>query len=116
MDKIYSAKNKNTYPKIIIDKEVNFPNSNNNIKSLTVEEWNDMLHHTHDASALVFSDGQTITETITTIVEENIKLRRYLDEELVTLKQDIQDLKDNANGSLNIGDWDAETDEVDDNP
>ena len=104
------------FPEVKIDKQANYPNAAGNIKKITVEEWNDMLHHTHDASALVFSDGQTITETITTIVEENIKLRRYIDEELVTLKQDIQDLKDNANGSLNIGDWDAETDEVDHNP
>ena len=75
--------NKNTYPAVIIDKDVNFENSNHNIKSLTVEEWVDINHHTHNISTLLDSNGNYVGD----LFEE--------------VRESLADLNDRANNTAN---------------
>ena len=49
------------YPRVVIDTKENNPNSSNMIKHLTNEEWQDILHHTHNIGDIVGGDGTTIS-------------------------------------------------------
>ena len=40
--------NSNNYPKILTDTDKNFPSSTGMVKSLSVEEYNDLMHHSHE--------------------------------------------------------------------
>ena len=57
IQKISNKPYTNTYPKIEVDHDINFPNSVYNIKHVTVEEWNDLLHHTHKQANILDDDG-----------------------------------------------------------
>lgn len=60
--------NKSKYPKILIDttKQSAIPNGKH---SLTVEEYYDIMHHTHNLSDIVLENG-TDGESPTTIEEK----------------------------------------------
>lgn len=54
---VYGAK----FPPIQMDGTVNYPNAQYNIKKITVEEYNDLLHHTHKLNELMDSEGHFLT-------------------------------------------------------
>lgn len=84
-----SSTYENKYPEIIIDTDTQSANPLLK-KAITVEEWNDLLHHTHKEFNSSTADGTPITD-------ENAS--RILDklDELTTLIQDqandISDIK-----------------------
>lgn len=49
------------YPRVVMDTKENNPNSSNMIKHLTNEEWQDVLHHTHNIGDIIGGDGTTIS-------------------------------------------------------
>lgn len=61
----------NKYPQIIMDSRKNSANTLIQ-KRISVEDWNDLLHHTHNASDLVIdSEGTTYSDMQNTIAELN---------------------------------------------
>jgi hypothetical protein len=48
------------FPKIQVDSFVNYPNAANNIIKITVEEWQDLLHHTHKVTDILDTEGNFI--------------------------------------------------------
>lgn len=110
---------KDKYPKIIIDEEKQAINPSMKYP-LTVEEYYDLLHHTHDISSLTSSDGNsemtgdiitnitnlttTIQELQQTIIEQNqtiINLQESIDRLNNYVDQDIQADIDNDNNNNN---------------
>jgi len=86
------------YPEIVVDKAGN--TSNGNLKyNLTVEEYYDLLHHTHSSAD---TEDATLTERIQSI-----------ESQLTQLKTEVQNLSD---GGLDVGDWDATTPEKETDP
>ena len=53
---LYSPK----FPKIQLDSFINYPNAANNIVKITVEEWQDLLHHTHKVTDILDTEGNFI--------------------------------------------------------
>lgn len=106
-----------TYPKISFDEKVNYPNAQFNIKKITVEEWNDLLHHTHRQAEILDNNGEFIgqegaaavsaeevnelKEQINTLIEQN----RALASRITALENAVNESSDD---SIFIGDWDAE--------
>lgn len=106
------------YPEIVIDKDPNSPNSRM-IHNLTVEQYYDLMHHTHenigtgDPSAdstykEILEKVNSMQGTIKTITEENNSLKQ----EINSMKNEISDIKSNSSG-VYIGDMDATTPEID---
>ena len=56
-----------TNPKIIMETDVNYPGAVGIEKKITVEEWNDLLHHTHESSE------PTETETVEPYDDTEVK-------------------------------------------
>ena len=52
----------NKYPEIIVDKTRN--SALNASKILSIEEYNDLMHHTHDLSTLTLSSGDHAGDNI----------------------------------------------------
>ena len=50
-----------SYPQIVIDEQVNYPNANTLIYKLTAEQFQDIMHHTHKISDLIGGDGAVIS-------------------------------------------------------
>jgi len=48
------------FPEVKFDKQANYPNAAGNIKKITVEEWNDILHHTHSVGTFVDNNGEFV--------------------------------------------------------
>ena len=48
------------YPEIKLDEAGNYQSANTDLKRVTVEEWNDLLHHTHKAGTFVDDNGNFI--------------------------------------------------------
>lgn len=48
------------FPLITIDNETNYQNASNGIRYITIEEYQDIMHHTHKVSDLVDADGNFI--------------------------------------------------------
>ena len=61
--------NRSKYPEIIVDKDANMASGSLNTHHLTVEEYYDLLHHTHGFSDLVDDEGTSINELVE-IVDE----------------------------------------------
>ena len=108
---IYGA----TFPKVVLDTNINYPNAHFNIKRITVEEWNDILHHTHKASEILDDDGNMPGSTIARItVEEYAEMKETIqtlteqNTELISRIAALENASD-ANGDITIGDWDVET-------
>lgn len=105
-----------TYPKISFDKKVNYPNAQFNIKKITVEEWNDLLHHTHRQAEILDNNGEFIgqegaeevnelKEQINTLIEQN----RALASRITALENaGSGGGSASSDGGIFIGDWDAE--------
>ena len=72
MPHIYKSK----YPKIIVDKDANSVNDQLQ-KKMTIEEYYDILHHTHDIESLSNSSGTTIQEMYNTILETQQTLNDF---------------------------------------
>lgn len=116
---IYGA----TFPKVTLDTNINYPNAHFNIKRITVEEWNDILHHTHKASEILDDDGNMSSSTIARVtVEEYTEMKESIQtliEQNTELMSRIAALENassgsgentgDANGGITIGDWDVET-------
>ena len=109
-----------TYPKISIDEHVNYPNAQFNIKKITVEEWNDLLHHTHRQSEILDNNGEFIgqegatavsaeevnelKEQVNTLIEQN----RALASRITALENAGSSGSAGSDDGIFIGDWDAE--------
>lgn len=52
--------NPSKFPAIVIDKTTNYPNGKGTKKSLTIEEYQDLMHHTHKVTDLVDADGNPV--------------------------------------------------------
>lgn len=97
MDNLFNL-NPSKYPEIIIDKTRNSVLNANKILSL--EEYNDLMHHTHDISSLIASSGGVVPgtdelyELISRLTQRVESLEEYM-------SQDIQVVIDEDN--LNTG-------------
>ena len=88
---------KNKYPEIVIDKRENAVNGNNATIRLTVEDYVDLLHHTHKASDIIgYTPGEggsldpTIIERIETLEVANASMQSQIED----LKQKNEELMD----------------------
>lgn len=95
------------YPEIIIDKKRNSALNANKILSL--EEYNDLMHHTHDASTLIMGSGSSnSTSNIESVINE-------LNQTINNLSQTIESLTGRINTLENYVDNDMQLDINDDN-
>ena len=100
------------YPRVVMDTKENNPNSSNMIKHLTNEEWQDVLHHTHNIGDIIGGDGTTISAGEVSKEEFNT-LKAQLqsaNQTIINMQTTIQQLQ-NANTTLQ-GELDALKDEV----
>lgn len=82
------------YPKIITDASGNSVNEGLK-KIVTIEEWYDISHHTHDISTLSVSDDGVSYDELVAMVNE-------LQEMVKTLQAQVSNMP-------SVGDWDVET-------
>lgn len=95
---IYGA----TYPKVSIDERINNPNAQFNTKRISVEEWNDLLHHTHKLSEILGGEnseaGNITAEDLVELKKQVAELTALLTdtttEELLTILSEPQDTTD----------------------
>ena len=109
------AKNKYSYPKIIMDNNTNYPGANTNIRRITVEEWNDLLHHTHEGIGSASSDETITKEQYDALKEEVDQLEvdlinngtgdaattgsvESIGQRIVTIENDVADVKSDLEG------------------
>lgn len=132
MSNIYVSK----YPSIVVDKSTNSVNESLK-KVMTVEEYYDLKHHTHDISSLAVSDGNmtynelqtlvtemsdiinnlndTIEQQNTTIEQQNDIIQRLeadtteLKELINTQNNVINKIKLEMENMASVSDWDIET-------
>jgi len=97
MSKVYTSK----YPKIITDNRGNSVNESLK-KQLTIEEYYDIMHHTHDASSILNKEDIANYEEM----QNSIK---SLTETVNTLQVTIKNMQDQINNMPPIGDWDTDT-------
>ncbi len=137
---VYSPK----FPKVQLDQKINYPNAASNIKKLTIEEWEDILHHTHQVDFLVDEEGNFINpdalpggsggkvqvtkeefDTLKSTVESQAELISSQSELITTLQNNITALEakvdslEPSGGGDNtngfiVGDWDAEQEGIQD--
>ena len=120
-----------TFPKVVIDESVNYPNAQYNVKSITVEEWNDLLHHTHVMHDILDNNGEFIgKEVASNIIEgagggsqgggsgsassqdvEDLKSKiESLESQLEAVTSRLAQLEQSSgDGGIIIGDYDVET-------
>lgn len=103
------------YPAIVMDKSANSANESLK-KTLTVEEYYDFLHHTHDASSLVVDeDGMTYDQMQTTITELKQTINdlntiiKKLESDNTELKRSIENINKEISNMASVSDWDVET-------
>lgn len=95
------------YPKIITDDKGNSVNESL-AKKLTIEEYYDLLHHTHSVTDLVISGGMSYDElqnTVKTLSEMLNNLIGIVQVQQVT----IDEMKAEMATIANIKDWDVTT-------
>jgi seryl-tRNA synthetase len=94
------------YPEIVIDQTTNSPNSNMSIR-LTVEQYHDLLHHTHKVVDLVGNDKVASTEDVAELKESSTKLS----ESISTLESKLEELSNKLNtyieNDIGVLDYDA---------
>ena len=97
------------YPKIVIDSIHNSVNESL-AKRWTIEEFYDIMHHTHNIEDLVGSleNGGDYTE-IKNTVAELIQTVNELKTENEELKKIIKEITDEISNMTSVGDWDVET-------
>lgn len=106
------------YPLIVIDdKNTNYPNAANNIKKITVEEWQDLLHHTHPLAEILDAEGIRLGDAgssdvsleefnnLKNTVEAQNSLITNLQAEIAQLQTTITEMA--SRGGIEIGDWDV---------
>ena len=114
------------FPLIQLDANVNYPNAANNIKKVTVEEWQDLLHHTHKLSEILDDSGEflggegsadggvsvaafnELKETVqqqAQTIQTQAETIAQLQESLSQLINTVNNIN-NSNGII-IGDWDV---------
>lgn len=133
--------NKSKYPEIVIDKNANMGSGSHNNRMLTVEEYYDLLHHTHSISDILDDEGyspselgglveemkntmDTMAETITqaneTIealrakVADNAQVIENLTQGLVAVDQQIETINHKLEEAYQVSDYDATTPEIED--
>lgn len=117
-----------TFPKIVVDETINYPNSATLKKNVSVEEWNDLFHHTHCISDIVDENGvalggsgsipasgggvsveeyQALQNKVTTLESTIATLQQTIS----TLLSDVEALKSSSGSSdsdgIDVGDWDV---------
>ena len=124
------------YPSIVVDKAANSVNESLK-KVVTVEEYYDLRHHTHDIATLAVAEGSmtynemqttvtelletindlnttvqeqnnTIQEQNNTIVEQNNTIKR-IEEANEELRKAIETINNELSNMASISDWDVET-------
>ena len=103
MSHVYTS----VYPTIIIDDRPNSVNDSMQ-KKITVEEYYDLMHHTHDISSLTNNNGMTYDEIVNTINE----LKSTIAEQqkiINNLSNDIANLNNEVSNMPPVSDWDVET-------
>lgn len=120
--------NVSKFPKITFDESLNA-----NIKmtkNLTIEEYLDLLHHTHDGVSEIGGMLEKISTLETKVAELEEKLKESgvtggddvsaLSEKVDNLQSQLTDLDSEldtyVDEDLQISDWDATTPEIDSNP
>ena len=110
-----------TFPTIQIDKQTNYPNAANNIKKITVEEWQDLLHHTHKLPDILDKDGNFLGQNTSADgsvsieafnqLQETVQTQREtittLTERLEALEAAVRNINTSSTNGIIIGDWDA---------
>lgn len=102
------------FPKILIDKKGNSPNESLQ-KKITIEEYYDLMHHTHNISTLIIDeDGTTyqeVQDTINKLNGEITNLRNTV-QELQKSNNELKEIVQNLTGEITntpaVSDWDVE--------
>lgn len=120
---------KSKYPEIIMDNNNNSPNGYTKY-NLTVEQYYDLLHHTHNSSDLVGGSGEgggsNISQTVSDLVKKVEALQNTVNkqdeiikslnttiqgqnENIEQISKQIDDISGPDSGIVDVGDWDVET-------
>ena len=94
MSNMYTSK----YPTIVTDKRINSVNESLQ-KKLTIEEYYDLTHHTHNIDHLISSGGMSYGEMQNAI----LSLTKTVEELLKT----VDELKKQAANTPTVSDWDV---------
>ena len=115
-----------SFPLIQIDPVTNYPNAANNIKKITVEEWQDILHHTHKLPEILDNDGNFLGQNASSdgsvsleafnelkntvdsqkeIIQSQASIIADLQESIAELTQTVNSLK--SSSGIMVADWDA---------
>lgn len=78
----------NKYPEIITDKTRN--SALNASKILSIEEYNDLMHHTHDLSTLILSSGDHAGDDMNSTINAIYTLINDLISRVEALEQYVQ--------------------------
>ena len=120
MSNIYSSK----YPNVLIDKRGNSVNQSLQ-KRLTIEEYYDLVHHTHNMSDIVMDigegEGNNYTELMSSMSKLNDRINQLVStvetqqktiedqkKTIESLTQTVEELKDDIINTPSI-DWDPDT-------
>ena len=103
------------YPEIVVDKNPNSIIADKMIKKLTVEEYYDIMHHTHTSSDITGGEeaGATITqmqtkvEELNTLVTEMETVIQTQDEAIKTLEKTIEEIREVVTNATTVADWDV---------
>lgn len=93
---------KSQYPKIITDKMGNSVNEGLK-KIVTIEEWYDVTHHTHDISTLSVSSEDGIT------YDDLVGMVNELSNTVTSLQNAVKTLTEEMNNMTSVKDWDLDT-------
>jgi TolA-binding protein len=117
------------YPTIVIDKSANSVNESM-VQKITVEQYYDFMHHTHDISAMTVSEGnmsydemqttinqlnQTLNGLNTTIEQQNEIIKKLEADttefkKLIAVQNEIiNTIKADMENMASVSDWDVET-------
>lgn len=109
------------FPEIVIDRKFNSPNAQT--ANITVEQYYDLMHHTHKASDLLGGDGssqgggiseedkktiqelKTKIEELTTTINEQQKLIETQNRAISSLEDSVKTIGETA--GFDIADWDV---------
>lgn len=99
------------YPKIITDESTNSPNQNMYVR-LTVEQYYDLLHHTHNASDIIGINNEgSVEPTDSETIQELQSTVETLTETVTTLQNAIGDISEKIDKyieeDIGIADYDA---------
>lgn len=98
--------NVNKYPKIIMD-ETNQAVNPSCKKNITVEEWNDLLHHTHSEFNTGGTGGGGSDVDLTEVIQAINNLTNLIqnqNNDIVTMKEKIEKIEAYIDQDIQIGD------------